>query len=157
MSYFTGQHGNLRIATPSGSNYVGVAKIRDWSVNFQMDTLDTSTLGDVDRTKLPGLRSFDGSATVLYYSESNSNFSELTKETIKTAAPLTSSNAKDFGSLAGGAGIVQMQLKIVEGTQQKTCGFSCYVTGWQMTCSTGEIFQASMTFTGHGAPHAFDF
>ena len=157
MSYFTGQHGILKIASPSNSQYEAVAKVRDWSINFQMDTIDTSTLQDVDRTKLPGLRSFDGSATVLYYSESGSNFEMLTKETIKTGPPLNQTTPKNFGAQAAGAGVVQMQLKVGQGTQLKTCGFSCYITGWQMTCSTGEVFQASMTFTGTGAPHAFDF
>ena len=157
MSFYTGQHGILRLASPNNSKYEPVAKVRDWSINFQMDTIDTSTLQDVDRTKLPGLRSFDGSATVLYYSEANSNFQELTKETIKTGPALNTTTTKNFGAQAAGAGVVQMQLKVGQGTQQKTCGFSCYITGWQMTCSTGEVFQANMTFTGTGAPHAFDF
>tara|TARA_B100001063_G_scaffold76491_2_gene70753 strand:+ start:1057 stop:1536 length:480 start_codon:yes stop_codon:yes gene_type:complete len=159
MAYFSGQNGNMRIANPIGSQYEAVTAVKDWSINFQMATLDTSTLGDRDNTILPGLRSFDGSCTVLYYSTpGRSNFEELGGATVKsTNQPLTNTSGPNFGALADAAIPVQLQLKVINGNDVKTCGVSVYITGFQMTCSTGEVFSASVSFTGTGAPHEFNF
>jgi len=156
MSYFSGQHGILKMkqaGTGSGT-YAEIAKVRDWGVNFQMETLDTTTLQDTDRTRIPGLRSFSGTATVLYYSETNSNFKRLTEYTIDTGG--SDPTVRDFGE-NGSASAVQFELQVKQGNTTKTVAFTAYVTGFQMTCATGEVFSASLTFEGTGAPHQFNF
>jgi len=156
MAYFSGQHGILKIKTAGtgGGTYVEVAKIRDWGVNFQMETLDTTTLQDTDRTRIPGLRSFSGTATALYYAESTSNFKRLTENTIDTGG--SNPTIRDFGE-NGSAQAAQFELQVQQGNVTRTAAFTAYVTGFQMTCATGEVFSASLTFEGTGAPHTFNF
>jgi hypothetical protein len=158
MAYFSGQHGVLKFkqAGTGGGQYVEVAKVRDWGVNFQMETLDTTTLQDTDRTRIPGLRSFSGTATVLYYSEDTgtSNFARLASTTIDTGG--SNPTIRNFGE-NDTAVAAQFELQVTQGNVTKTVAFTAYVTGYQMTCATGEVFSASITFEGTGAPHTFNF
>ena len=92
MAHVSGQHGSLLL---DGTE---VAKVRDWSINLQHQPLDTTTLGDTDRVKTHGLRSYSGSGTLLYYQENNSNLARITGDTFHEASG-TPSN-KTFGRTA---------------------------------------------------------
>ena len=69
MSYFSGRNGKLSIkdADAGDGSYRSIGRLRDWTVSAQTETVDTTCLMDLDRTILPGLRSYSGSATLLYY------------------------------------------------------------------------------------------
>jgi hypothetical protein len=43
-----------------------VAKVRDLSLDITKDALETTSLGDYDRTYVPGVRGTSGSGTLLY-------------------------------------------------------------------------------------------
>lgn len=60
MAVVTGRNGELR--------YQGtrVAKCRQFNIDIARDALETTTLGDEDRTYISGLRGSTGSATILY-------------------------------------------------------------------------------------------
>jgi hypothetical protein len=60
MAVITGRDGELRY---QGSR---VAKCRQFSIEVDRDALDTTTLGDEDRTYVSGLRGSSGTATVIY-------------------------------------------------------------------------------------------
>ena len=71
--FYSGQHGQLWIKSADSGSLAKVGSLKNWSVNFSMDVLDTTCLQDTDRTILPGVRSFTGQTSLLYYQESNSN------------------------------------------------------------------------------------
>ena len=60
MAVLTGANGSLR--------YQGntCAKVRDWSLNINRDSLEDTCIGADDRSYVKGLRGASGSATVLY-------------------------------------------------------------------------------------------
>ena len=68
-----------------------IAHVRNWSVTVTRDVLETTGLGDGDRTYVQGLRGATGTATILYddevsvgeYSLWNEIFAELAVTKIK--------------------------------------------------------------------------
>lgn len=60
MAITTGANGEMRY------NNVRVAKCREISLDVTRDALETTTLGDYDRTYIEGLRGTTGTATILY-------------------------------------------------------------------------------------------
>ncbi len=60
MSVQTGADGQLKY------NNRTVAKVRDWSLSVSKDALESTCLGEFDRSYVQGLRGTTGSATVLY-------------------------------------------------------------------------------------------
>ena len=69
MSYFSGRNGKLSIkdADAGDGSYREIGRLRNWTVSAATETIDTTCLMDLDKTILPGLRSYSGSATLLYY------------------------------------------------------------------------------------------
>ena len=61
--YYTGKDGALSIA---GQDQV---KVTNWSIQADLEMLEITTLGDNDRNYTPGIRSFSGNATLLYYED----------------------------------------------------------------------------------------
>lgn len=60
MTFISGAHGELRYA----NNKVG--KCRNFNLELSRETLETTGVGDNDRTFVPAQRSARGSATILY-------------------------------------------------------------------------------------------
>ena len=54
-NYYSGKDGELYIEGTKA------AKVQNWSFSESMATLDTTGLGDTDRTLEPGIRSYSGS------------------------------------------------------------------------------------------------
>ena len=70
-----------------------IAHVRNWSVSVTRDVLETTGLGDGDRTYVQGLRGATGTATILYDDEVGAGeykicgtkfFAELTVAKVKT-------------------------------------------------------------------------
>lgn len=65
MTVYTGSGGELRY------NGVRIAKCREYSLEVARDALETTGLGDHDRTYTQGIRGTSGSATILYDRDDN--------------------------------------------------------------------------------------
>lgn len=65
MTVYTGAGGELRY------NGVRIAKCREYSLEVARDALETTGLGDHDRTYTQGIRGTSGSATILYDRDDN--------------------------------------------------------------------------------------
>ena len=61
MSFYSGKDGRLLI------DGTAAAKVRNWSYQASMQTLETTTLGDTDRTITNGIRSHSGACSLFYY------------------------------------------------------------------------------------------
>lgn len=162
MTFRTGQHGELYIKNDNfqtSGSMTKVGNVKDWNISFSQNIIDSTCLQDKDRTINKGPRSFTGGGTLLYYEElgnNDSNFNLLLQRFIYPASPSQSGspNAADFGqSATAGPGYVRLRLGLAEaGANNDTEVFEFYalITGFQVSCSVGEIVTGQFTFDGHG-------
>lgn len=106
-----------------------VARVRNWSVQSNLETLETTNLGDDARAYEPGLKTATGSATV-YYHDDNTSLQTLIDNCITTGTPTSALLDLRWGS--------------------KRLAFNAYVTSASITCSTGEVMSAEVSFTMTG-------
>jgi hypothetical protein len=60
---FTGKDGRLLL------DDVDQIKVTNWSLTGNLEMLETTSLGDNQRSYCPGVQDFSGSATLLYYND----------------------------------------------------------------------------------------
>ena len=153
--FYSGQHGQLYIKSAGSGNLAQVGNLKNWSINFAMSVLDTTTMGDTDRTLLHGVRSFSGQSSLLYYQENNSNVRLMTKDLIygKSSSGSSYSN-KGFGK-NDEPELSNIVLRLWDGNT-RDLNVVAFVTGFTMSCAVGEVVTAEFTFEGHGAPTDMD-
>jgi hypothetical protein len=120
MTYYSGKDGTL---TYNGSS---VAKVSNWSFSSSVDTLETTAISDSDRSYVPGLRQYSGSATVFYYDDAPK---PLLQRIIGTSAVSES----DTLALKLGWGGKYVQGNVI-------------ITSGELNCAVGEVMQATIQF-----------
>ena len=128
--YFTGTDGAFLVDSTQ------TAKISSWSLNAQVSTLETTTLGDHAREYIAGIQSFSGTAALYYYIDSNSNLDgkDLLEEVIRTGAPDSAPQHSPTLRLQE-TPARQVKLKVV-------------ITSATISATVGEIVTAEISFTG---------
>jgi hypothetical protein len=128
--YFTGTDGAFFV---DGTQ---TAKISGWSLNAQVSTLETTTLGDYAREYVAGIQSYSGTATLYYYVDVNNNLDgkDLLEEVIRTTAPDRTPQHSLTLRLQE-LPVRQVKLKVV-------------ITSANITTSVGELVTAEISFTG---------
>lgn len=131
---YTGRDGRLLI---DGLEQV---KVTNWSMTGNLETLETTSLGDSQRTYVPGVQEFSGSATILYYNDGTGRNDAATalKKVLKIAG-VTSSDTVDF------------RLRLVEGNTNHDVRLTAYITSVSFGASVGEVSSAQISFQGTGA------
>ena len=162
MSYFSGRNGKLSIkdADAADGSYRSIGRLRNWTVSAATETIDTTCLMDLDKTILPGLRSYSGSATLLYYNTGTNTVTDIDNITKDTFKPGNNgyTNA-EFGNTAGKPETVKLRLALdnrAGSGNSRTIEMFAVITGFNMTCSVGEVVSADISWTGHGAPSDWD-
>lgn len=132
---FTGREGKLLV----GNNTV--AKVVNFSVQANLETLETTTLTDNLRTYIPGVVGYTGSATLLYYKNDNDvfNTTELLSKIYKTG----SSGVSESDT-------VRMKFRVDDGDIKRQITMDAYVTSASFGAATGEIVRAEIAFQGTG-------
>lgn len=127
--FYTGKDGTLSIA---GTSQV---KVTNWSLQAELEMLETTTLGDDDRAYTPGIRSYSGSATLLYYEDGAGRNDAATqiKRVISTGAPSDS------------------PIALILGLGGKTITLNAFITSAVYGASVGEVVNAQISFQGSGA------
>jgi hypothetical protein len=120
MTYYSGKDGTL---TYNGSS---VAKVSNWSFSSSVDTLETTAISDTDRSYVPGLRQYSGSATIFYYDDAPK---PLLQRIIGTSAVSES----DTLALKLGWGGKYVQGNVI-------------ITSGELNCAVGEVMQATIQF-----------
>jgi hypothetical protein len=120
MTYYSGKNGTL---TYSGSL---VAKVSNWSFSASVDTLETTAISESERSYVPGLRQFSGSATIFYYNDAPK---ALLEKIVSTNAVSESPVAIKLG---------WGSTKYVEG--------NVIITSGELNCAVGEVMQATIQF-----------
>ena len=131
MATLTGNDGALKV------NSITVAATRSWSVEMSTDTIETTIMGNDNRTYVKGLGSFSGSADI-YFDPSEFAGSDVTFN------PTSSSGAVGDSALAAVFYIDQ------DASDDIAFQGSVIVTGYTVNSSMDGMVEASISFQGTG-------
>jgi hypothetical protein len=144
MAYFSGQQGELWIDGKKA------ARVQGWEFSTSVATLDTTSLGDTDRTVTPGIRSTTGNCTLFYYEENTGakgDASTLLSKVIK--ARLSGQGP----GVAGAPEKVMLKLRVADGTTAgRYITGEAVITSASMSMAVGSILSAQVAFELNGAP-----
>ena len=150
MSYYSGSDGFLKV---DGTK---AATVTTWSFTASQETLDVTSLGDLDRKLIGGIRSISGSASISWYSASGDTSTETQASTLlKTIVKAdgtasTTVTSKDYNT--------DLILGITNsaGTEESIT-MGVILTSIAMTSSQGEILSAEVSFEATDHPSALTF
>ena len=133
---YTGRDGVMQLAGTT------LAKVVNFAVSSNLETLETTTLGDGVRSYSPGVTGYSGSATLLYYKDDddNINTSDLLSSLIKTGTDGVSSSDT-----------VELTFRWVDGTDNNDIKLTAYITSASIGAATGDIVRSEIAFQGTGA------
>ena len=133
---YTGRDGVMQLAGAT------LAKVVNFSVSSNLETLETTTLGDGVRSYSPGVTGYSGSATLLYYKDDddNINTSDILSSLIKTGTDGVSSSDT-----------VELTFRWVDGADNNDIKLTAYVTSASIGAATGDIVRSEIAFQGTGA------
>ena len=145
--FYSGQDGKLFIERENAAIQTTdeVAKVRSWSFSVNTAVLETVSLGDFDRTIIPGITSISGSANIYYYAEAtnaSNNSGVLSSRVINTIIPTSSD-----------AGVSQERQKVrfrLQSDVHHKIDIKAVITGFTMRNAVGEVMAAEVTFEGDG-------
>ena len=120
---FTGTDGKFRF-----NNQVQ-PKTSAWSIEASTNVLDKSELGDVATTNLVGLKSYTGTATIVYY-KADTKIRDVLNKIFKTGEVQIFPAEFDWGDR-----------KII---------FDAIITGATVAVAPGEVARAELSFTADG-------
>lgn len=137
---YTGRDGSLRI----GANKDLVAKVVNFQVSANVETLETTTLGENLRSYTPGVVGYSGTATLLYY-----------KDTTPSTPVFNTTNFLNKIYKVGPGGVnssdtVQLTFRWTDGPDENDITLTAYITSASMGAATGEIVRAEIAFQGTG-------
>lgn len=119
MAVFSGKDGTLQWQNAA------VTRVRNWSLQSTLDALEVTNLGQIAREYVPGLKSATGSCTIFYHDD-DVTLRWMLDNVITTGAP-----SNGILDLKWGAKHVEMTVLI---------------TSANITCSTGEVMTADLSF-----------
>ena len=108
--------------------------------------IETTSMGDTDRTLKDGIRSYSGGARLFYETTNGgSNLKDILENSIKVSE--TSSAGGDGENAASG----ELKLKLEVGTN-RSITFFVFITSIGMNSSMGEVSSCDISFEANGAP-----
>ena len=131
---YTGRDGRLLI---DGTEQI---KVTNWSMTGNLETLETTSLGDSQRTYVPGVQEFNGSATLLYYNDGAGRNDAATA--LKKVLRISGVSESDT---------ITLRLRLTDGNTDQDIALTAYVTSVSFGASVGEVSSAQISFQGTGA------
>ena len=133
---YTGRDGVMQLAGTT------LAKVVNFSLSANLETLETTTLNENIRSYTPGISGYSGSATLLYYKDDSNaiNTSNLLNKLYKTGTTGVSSSDT-----------VELTFRWVDGTDNNDIKLTAYITSASIGAATGDIVRAEIAFQGTGA------
>ena len=132
---YTGRDGVLQVAGTT------IAKVSSFSVQANLETLETTTLSENIRSYVPGIVGYTGSCSLLYYKEDSGsiNTTSLLSALVKTgSAGVTSSDTVD------------LTFRWVDGADINDIKINAYVSSATMGAATADLVRAEISFIGTG-------
>ena len=130
---FTGKDGRLLL------DGVEQIKVTDWSITGNLEMLESTSLGDSQRTYVPGLQEFSGSATLLYYNDGTGRNDAATA--LRKVLRINGVTEADT---------VDMRLRLVEGSTNHDVRMTTYITSVSFGANVGEVGSAQISFQTTG-------
>ena len=133
---YTGRDGVMQLGGTT------LAKVVSFQLSSNLETLETTTLGENIRSYSPGVAGYSGSATLLYYKEDSGTFNttNILNKLYKTGTDGVSSTDT-----------VELTFRWVDGTENNDIKLSAYITSASIGAATGDIVRAEIAFQGTGA------
>lgn len=131
---YTGRDGRLLI------NGIEQIKVSDWSLTGNLEVLETTTLGESQRSYVPGVQEFSGNATLLYYKDDAGR---------NDAATALKKVLRVDGVSSGDT--VTMRLRLVDGSNNSDVQLTAYITSVTFGAGVGEVSSAQISFQATGA------
>ena len=133
---YSGRDGVMQLAGAT------LAKVVNFSLSANLETLETTTLSENIRSYTPGISGYSGSATLLYYKDDDGdiNTTDLLNKLYKTGTTGVSSSDT-----------VELTFRWVDGTDNNDIKLTAYVTSASIGAATGDIVRAEIAFQGTGA------
>ena len=133
---YTGRDGVMQLAGTT------LAKVVNFSLSANLETLETTTLNENIRSYTPGISGYTGSATLLYYKDDDGdiNTTDLLNKLYKTGTTGVSSSDT-----------VELTFRWVDGADNNDIKLTAYITSASIGASTGDIVRADISFQGTGA------
>lgn len=156
MPFYAGQQGKLYIGTRDANDNISwrkAAKVVNWSFSSSQAVLDTTTLGDTDRTLIYGIRSLSGSCRLFYYhydegGTRRNDCALLMSKIMKAASTTQAGDGENEESDP-----VELRLTVDDLNGEKNLNIPALITGVSMTMAVGEVLAADITFESNGAPY----
>ena len=131
---FTGKDGRLLL------DGIEQVKVTNWSLTGNLEMLETTSLGDNQRTYAPGVQEFSGSATLLYYNDgAGRNDASTVLRKVLRVDGVTDGDTVD------------MRLRLLEGATNHDVRLTTYITSVNFGASVGDVSSAQVYFQGTGA------
>ena len=131
---FTGKDGRLLL------DGVEQIKVTNWSMTGSLEMLETTSIGDNQRSYAPGVQEFNGSATLLYYNDG----AERNDASTALRKVLRVNGVTDGDT-------VDMRLRLLEGATNHDVQLTAYITSVSLGASVGEVSSAQINFQATGA------
>ena len=149
--FYSGQDGKMFVERENVSIQAAdeLAKVRSWSFTVNTSVLETVSLGDFDRTIIPGITSITGSASIYYYAQATNsahNSGLLSTRIIDTIIP----RSGNFG-VSRERTLVRFRL---ESDPFHRIDIRAVITSFSMTKSVGEVMAADINFEADGVPES---
>ena len=142
--FYSGRDGALYIGTSTAK----AAKVQNWSFSSSQAVLETTAMGDTDRTIVDGIRSYSGSARLFYYTTSGgSNVKDILQNSIKRSSGTAGGDGSQSASDQ-----IKLKLAWLDGSTPRFITFFVYVTGLTMGASMGEVSSIDINWEANGAP-----
>ena len=150
MPFYSGKDGELEIGTTVNGNtvFTAAAKIRAYQLSSNLTTLETTTLGDRDRTTIAGIRNMSGTCDLYYYAVNPNDTSTNSASVLLNRLIKASASGQGAESEA-----VPLKFVVNDGTaSKKLIQGNCLITSAAMTMAVGEVFSAAIAFEFVGSP-----
>ena len=164
MAYLSGSQGSLWVDDVNNAdNYDRpLAKVRSWALSLSTQALETTSLQDTDRTYVPGLRNYTGSASFYYFPDGGPGLSSLMRRTFETRLPDSDGSDETFMNTgqAERPKTVGFKLYMADNTSQANSPTAkgyyiqlrAVITELSISVGVGEVTSGNMSFQVVGAP-----
>lgn len=131
---YTGRDGQLLIGGTSQ------LKVSSWTLTGTLEVLETTTLGDSQRTYVPGVQEFSGSASLLYYKDdaNRNDAASALRRLLKTTGVSDTET-------------VDLRLRLVDGAINSDIQLTAWITSVSYGVNVGEVSRADISFQANGA------
>lgn len=134
MAVRTGATAQLGFSADGTGTYITIAKVRDVTLDINRDALETTGIGEKDRTYAYGIRGTSGSGTLLYDPSDSGTAAIINQVLSETEALSTIQLQLDTGSTAG------------------TISGPVLITATGTSVSVGDLITVPISFTISGKP-----